>query len=95
MAVGKRGISRVLIANRGEIALRAVRAARSLGLETVAVHSTADVASPHVWAADRAVCIGPPPSTQSYLQIPALLHVAQVMDSGYLRFAALLLNARA
>ncbi|MGD9828180.1 MAG: acetyl/propionyl/methylcrotonyl-CoA carboxylase subunit alpha [Hyphomicrobiaceae bacterium] len=77
MAVGKRGISRVLIANRGEIALRAVRAARSLGLETVAVHSTADVASPHVWAADRAVCIGPPPSTQSYLQIPALLHVAQ------------------
>jgi len=71
------GVTRVLIANRGEIALRAVRAARALGIESVAVHSTADRASPHVWAADRAVGIGPPPSTRSYLNMDSLLHVAQ------------------
>jgi acetyl-CoA carboxylase biotin carboxylase subunit len=67
---------RVLIANRGEIALRAIRACQRLGLESVAVYSTADIASPHVWAASRAVCIGPPPARQSYLSIPSLLHVA-------------------
>ena len=68
---------RVLIANRGEIALRIVRACRSLGLEAVAVYSRADQGSPHAWAADRAVCIGPPAATQSYLDVNALLHVAQ------------------
>jgi acetyl-CoA carboxylase biotin carboxylase subunit len=70
-------LGRVLIANRGEIALRAIRVARALGLETVAVHSSADTASPHVWAADQAVCIGPPPAARSYLDISALLHVAK------------------
>jgi acetyl-CoA carboxylase, biotin carboxylase subunit len=67
---------RVLIANRGEIALRAIRACQQLGLESVAVYSTADAASPHVWAASKAVCIGPPPARQSYLSIPSLVHVA-------------------
>lgn len=67
----------VLIANRGEIALRAVRACHALGLCPVAVHSEADAAAPHVWAASRAVCIGPASSAQSYLNADALLHVAQ------------------
>lgn len=71
---------RVLIANRGEIALRAVRACRDLGLESVAVHSTADVNSPHVWAADRAVCIGPPAPKASYLKTEALLEVAGALS---------------
>ena len=68
---------RVLIANRGEIALRAIRACQQSGIESVAVHSTADTASPHVWAASRAVCIGPPPARESYLSIPSLIHVAE------------------
>lgn len=68
---------RVLIANRGEIAVRAIRACRTLGLESIAVYSAADRSTPHAWLADRAVCIGPPPSRQSYLDINALLHVAQ------------------
>jgi acetyl-CoA carboxylase biotin carboxylase subunit len=67
----------VLIANRGEIALRAVRTARALGLETVAVYSDADAASPHVWAAHRAFRIGPGPSAKSYLNVPGLLHLAK------------------
>jgi acetyl-CoA carboxylase, biotin carboxylase subunit len=70
-------VRRVLIANRGEIALRAVRACRGLGLKSVAVHSTADRNSPHLWAADRAVCIGPPPPRSSYLSGPSLLEVAR------------------
>lgn len=70
------GFNRVLIANRGEIALRAIRVCHQLGLEAVAVYSTADATSPHVWAADRAVCIGPPAASASYLSIPSLLHVA-------------------
>lgn len=68
---------RVLIANRGEIALRAVKACRRLGLESVAVHSEADRNSPHLWAADRAICIGPPPSAQSYLNSAALIEAAR------------------
>lgn len=67
----------VLIANRGEIALRAARVCRDLGLKTTAVYSQADSNSPHAWVADDAVCIGPPPSTKSYLNVPALLHVAE------------------
>ncbi len=70
-------MERVLIANRGEIALRAIRACRRLSLETVAVHSTADVNSPHIWAAGRAICIGPPPPKASYLRADALLEVAR------------------
>ena len=67
---------RVLIANRGEIALRAVRACRALGLESVAVYSSADRNSPHIWAADHAVCIGPASASASYLCIPALIDAA-------------------
>ncbi len=68
---------RVLIANRGEIALRAIRVCQRLGMETVAVYSMADAASPHVWAATRSVCIGPPPALESYLSAAKLLHVAK------------------
>ena len=62
---------KVLIANRGEIALRVIRACHELGIETVAVHSTADAESLHVRFADQAVCIGPPSSKESYLNVPA------------------------
>ena len=67
---------RVLIANRGEIALRAVRTCRQLGLESVAVYSTADANSPHRWAADHAICIGPPAPKASYLNAAALIETA-------------------
>jgi len=70
-------MKRVLVANRGEIALRAVRAARKLGLETVAACSEADRNSPHVWAADRSVCVGPAPATLSYLNGAALIEAAR------------------
>ncbi|MFL5303005.1 MAG: acetyl-CoA carboxylase biotin carboxylase subunit [Anaeromyxobacteraceae bacterium] len=69
---------KVLIANRGEIALRVVRACHELGIATVAVHSTADADSLHVQFADEAVCIGPPPSRDSYLNIRALMAAAEV-----------------
>ena len=62
-------ITRILIANRGEIALRVIRAAREVGIESVAIHSTADADSMHVRLADESVCIGPPPSRASYLNI--------------------------
>ncbi|MBF5044254.1 acetyl-CoA carboxylase biotin carboxylase subunit [Aggregicoccus sp. 17bor-14] len=69
---------KVLIANRGEIALRVIRACRELGIATVAVHSTADAHALHVRFADESVCIGPPPSKESYLNIPALLSAAEI-----------------
>ena len=69
---------KVLIANRGEIALRVIRACREMGIKTVAVHSTADTDSLHVRFADEKVCIGPPPSRLSYLSIPALISAAEV-----------------
>ncbi len=69
---------KILIANRGEIALRIIRACRELGIETVAVHSTADAQALHVRFADEAVCIGPPPSKDSYLNIPAILSAAEI-----------------
>ncbi len=69
---------KVLIANRGEIALRIQRACRELGIPTVAVHSTADTDAMHVRLADESVCIGPPPARDSYLNIPAILSAAAV-----------------
>ncbi|MBT3459513.1 MAG: acetyl-CoA carboxylase biotin carboxylase subunit, partial [Halieaceae bacterium] len=74
-------LDRVLIANRGEIALRILRACRELGIETVAVHSTADRELKHVRLADQAVCIGPPNSTLSYLNVPAIISVAEVTNT--------------
>ncbi|RMG14509.1 MAG: acetyl-CoA carboxylase biotin carboxylase subunit [Deltaproteobacteria bacterium] len=71
-------ITKILIANRGEIAMRIVRAARELGIRTVAVHSTADAEAPHVRFADESVCIGPPPAKDSYLNIPALMSAAEI-----------------
>ena len=68
--------SRVLIANRGEVAVRVIRACHELGIEAVAVYSTADADSLHVRLADRAVCIGPPPAVDSYLRIPTLIAAA-------------------
>ncbi len=69
---------KILIANRGEIALRVIRACRELGIQTVAVYSTADRDSLHVRFADEAVCIGPPPSKESYLNVPRILAAAEV-----------------
>jgi len=69
---------KVLIANRGEIALRIHRACREMGIETVAVHSTADSDAMHVRLADHRVCIGPPPARESYLKIPAILAAAEI-----------------
>jgi acetyl-CoA carboxylase biotin carboxylase subunit len=69
---------KVLIANRGEIALRVIRACRELGIATVAVHSTADANALHVRFADESVCIGPPPSKESYLNIPQILSAAEI-----------------
>ncbi|OOZ41573.1 acetyl-CoA carboxylase biotin carboxylase subunit [Solemya pervernicosa gill symbiont] len=74
-------LDKVVIANRGEIALRILRACREMGIKTVAVHSTADRDLKHVRLADESVCIGPPPSAQSYLNIPALISAAEVTDS--------------
>jgi acetyl-CoA carboxylase, biotin carboxylase subunit len=69
---------KVLIANRGEIALRIHRACREMGIRTVAVHSTADADAMHVRLADESVCIGPPPSKSSYLNIPAIISAATI-----------------
>ncbi len=72
---------KVLIANRGEIALRVLRACRELGVRTVAVHSTADAEAKYVKLADESVCIGPASSTLSYLNIPAIISAAEVTDA--------------
>jgi len=69
---------KVLIANRGEIALRILRACRELGISTVAVHSTADETAMHVLLADESVCIGPPPAVDSYLSMPAILSACEI-----------------
>ncbi|WP_421703387.1 acetyl-CoA carboxylase biotin carboxylase subunit [Aliiroseovarius sp.] len=79
---------KILIANRGEIALRVIRAAREMGIKTVAVHSTADVDAMHVRMADESVCIGPPPGTDSYLSIAGIIAAceitgAQAVHPGY------------
>jgi len=72
---------KVLVANRGEIALRIIRACRELGVETVAVFSEADAESLHVRFADEEVCIGPPPAAQSYLNIPQILAAAEITNA--------------
>lgn len=72
---------KILIANRGEIALRIIRTCREMGIKTVAVYSTADRDSLHVRFADEAVCIGPPPSGQSYLNIPNIISAAEVTSA--------------
>ena len=69
---------KVLIANRGEIALRVIRACHEMGIKTVAVYSTADELSLHVKFADEAVCIGPPPSKESYLNIPRIMAAGEI-----------------
>ncbi len=73
--------SKVVIANRGEIALRILRACHTMGIKTVAVHSTADRNQKHVGMADESVCIGPPPSLDSYLDIPKIIAAAEVTDA--------------
>src|SRR5882762_10266620 len=94
---------KILIANRGEIALRVLRACKELGIPTVAVHSTADADAMHVRLADESVCIGPPPSRDSYLNIPALITACEITGadavhpgSGFLsenaRFAEILVE---
>jgi acetyl-CoA carboxylase biotin carboxylase subunit len=74
-------LEKVVIANRGEIALRVLRACREMGIKTVAVHSTADNNLKHVLLADETVCIGPPASTDSYLNMPAIISAAEVTDA--------------
>ncbi|MFD1883336.1 acetyl-CoA carboxylase biotin carboxylase subunit [Paracoccus pacificus] len=79
---------KILIANRGEIALRVIRACREMGIASVAVHSTADSDAMHVRMADESVCIGPPPSSESYLSVPAIISAceitgAQAIHPGY------------
>ncbi|HET7307828.1 MAG TPA: acetyl-CoA carboxylase biotin carboxylase subunit [Gammaproteobacteria bacterium] len=74
-------IDKIVIANRGEIALRILRACRELGIKTVAVHSSADRQLKHVLLADESVCIGPPPSAESYLNMPAIISAAEVTDA--------------
>ena len=71
-------LKKVLIANRGEIALRILRACKELGIQTVAVHSKVDAALKHVKLADEAVCIGPNPSPQSYLNVPAIISAMEI-----------------
>src|SRR5512139_4195016 len=68
---------RILIANRGEIAVRVMRACRELGIETVAIYSEADAQAAHVAHADMAVCVGPPPSAESYLNVAAIIAAAR------------------
>ncbi len=72
---------KVLIANRGEIALRVHRACREMGIRTVAVHSTADADAMHVRLADEAVCIGPPNAAESYLNVPAIISAAEITNT--------------
>jgi acetyl-CoA carboxylase biotin carboxylase subunit len=72
---------KILIANRGEIALRVIRTCKEMGIKTVSVYSTADKDSLHVKFADEAVCVGPPSSTDSYLKIPNIIAAAEITNA--------------
>ena len=72
---------KILIANRGEIALRVIRTCKEMGISTVAVYSTADKESLHVRFADEAVCVGPPSSSESYLKIPNIIAAAEITNA--------------
>jgi acetyl-CoA carboxylase biotin carboxylase subunit len=87
---------KVLIANRGEIAVRVLRAAKELGIATVAVHSTADAEAMHVKLADESVCLGPPPARESYLNIPAIVAACEITgaDAVHPGYGLLSENAR-
>src|SRR4029077_2780696 len=74
-------LNKIVIANRGEIALRILRACKELNIRTVAVHSTADRDLMHVRLADESVCIGPPAPAESYLSIPAIISAAEITDA--------------
>jgi hypothetical protein len=74
-------LDKIVIANRGEIALRILRACHALGIKTVAVHSTVDRNLKHVGMADESVCIGPAPAAESYLNVPAIIAAAEVTDA--------------
>ena len=86
---------KILIANRGEIALRIQRACRELDIKTVVVYSEADREAKYVKLADESVCIGPPPSAQSYLNIPAIISAAEVTDTRYPPKCSQCVSARA
>ena len=73
-------MDKILIANRGEIALRVMRSAREMGIKTVAIFSEADRNAPFVKYADEAVCVGPPPSSESYLQVDKILQVCKDLN---------------
>src|ERR671912_1788239 len=75
-----RQFRKILIANRGEIACRIIWTCKEMGIKTVAVHSTADRESLHVLFADEHICIGPPPSAQSYLNIPSIISAAELYN---------------
>src|ERR1700712_6034356 len=87
---------KILIANRGEIALRILRAAKELGIATVAVHSTADADAMHVRLADESVCIGPPAARDSYLNIPSIIAACEITgaDAVHPGYGFLSQNAR-
>ncbi|MCU0989449.1 MAG: acetyl-CoA carboxylase biotin carboxylase subunit, partial [Xanthomonadales bacterium] len=74
-------LEKIVIANRGEIALRILRACHSMGIKTVAVHSTVDRNLKHVAMADESVCIGPAPAAESYLNVPAIIAATEVTDA--------------
>ena len=88
-------IRKILIANRGEIALRIVRACRELGIQTLSVYSEADEQSLHVQLADEAICIGPAPSNESYLRADRILSAAEIADAAAILFSSMASSAHA